>query len=339
MKYAAHFAALLIALLVPIVAIAAPGTEIGSAVKVVNQVTASFERDFRDLSTDAPVRQNELIEVGPDSIGELQFEDDTKLALGPGSKLLLDKFVYNGEKSKGDIVVNLVKGAFRFITGVASKPSYRIRTPGAAITVRGTIFDVFVATDDTVWLLLLEGGITACNDRGSCKPLSRPGRLLRVAPDGEITGPVRWALLEDKDKFGFNRAFPFVVAAPSILPNPGFTRSDIINQQATKAKPKPRKKTKKAKPTRKTQKAKKKRYKKRPVKRAKKKSRPKRRVVKVRRPKKRIRRAKKSGLSDGAKAAIAIGIGIGVGKLIKGGKGKGGRHGGGGHNNYPRHKY
>ncbi|MCH9809025.1 MAG: FecR domain-containing protein [Alphaproteobacteria bacterium] len=356
MKNAALIAVIAALFAMPIAAQAAPGDEIGSAVKVVNQVTAAFNEDLRDLTTDAPVRQDELIEVGPDSIGELQFADKTKLALGAGSKMLLDKFVYNGKKARGDIIINLVKGAFRFITGVASKPSYRIRTPGAAITVRGTIFDVFVARDDTVWLLLLEGGITACNDRGSCKALSRPGRLLRVAPDGEVSGPVRWALLEGKDQIGFNRAFPFVVAAPGILPNPGLTRAEIINMRPDKKRTTPRKKIrpkkKKAKKYKKTKKPK--RVKKRPKKRAKKKLKPKKRYVKIKRKKKKKvivkrrrkkkRRHAKKGLSDGAKAAIAIGIGIGVGKMIKGGKGgrhggRGGRGGRGGGHKYPGNRY
>jgi len=51
------------------------------------------------------------------------------VALGPGSRLLLDKFVYDPQKGSGTIVLNLVKGAFRFVTGIASKPSYLIRVP------------------------------------------------------------------------------------------------------------------------------------------------------------------------------------------------------------------
>ena len=54
--------------------------------------------------------------------GEFRLNDDTKLALGPGSRLVLDKFVYDSDKKAGSIVLDLTKGAFRFITGVASKP-------------------------------------------------------------------------------------------------------------------------------------------------------------------------------------------------------------------------
>lgn len=319
---------------------AAPNERIGLTVQVVNEVSAAFEQDRRDLTLGDDVHQDELIEVGPDSIGELEFDDETKLALGPGSRMMLDKFVYNGEKSKGDIVVNLVKGAFRFITGVASKPSYRIKTPGAAITVRGTVFDTFVSQDNTIWLLLLEGGITACNDRATCKDLSRPGWILRVRPDGEIDDPVRWTGLPDRDAIGFHRAFPFMVNAPTIDPNPALTREAVLRSEAPK-KALPKKRTQKAKPRppkRKTKVIRKKR-----VKKVYKKPR-KKRVVKRKRKVREVRR-RRSGASDAAAAAIAIGIGIGIAKGI-GRKKKhhdGGGHRGGGHRggnmDYGRRKY
>jgi hypothetical protein len=201
---------------------------IGSALKVVNLVTAELNRDTRSLQGGDKVHQDENIEVGNDALGEIKLDDDTKLALGPGSRLKLDKFVYDPAKTSGSIVLNLVKGTFRFITGVASKPTYVLRTPAAAITVRGTIFDVFIQEDDTVWLLLLEGAIQVCNDRGQCKLLDEPGKLLRITSDGGVGSPVKWASLPGKDSVGFDKAFPFVVNTPGIDPNPIFTRDVII---------------------------------------------------------------------------------------------------------------
>ena len=229
MKSAAALLLAMAFMIAPHLVAADPLEPIGSAIQIVNQVSAEFDRDSRSLATGDEVHQDELIAVGEDSIGELEFDDETKLALGPGSQLLLDKFVYNGRRTKSDIVVNLVRGAFRFITGLATKRSYRIRTPGAAITVRGTIFDVYVAEDDTVWVLLLEGGVTACNDRGSCRQLSRLGYILRIAPDGEITGPMPWVLLPGQDDIGFATAFPFMINAPTINPDPPLTPEDVTD--------------------------------------------------------------------------------------------------------------
>ena len=216
-------------LMVPLAgAHARPEHPVGSAVQVVNLVTAEFNRDTRTLQRGDRVHQDETIEVGLDGSSELKLDDDTKLALGPGSHLTLDKFVYDAEKAKGSIVLDLVKGTFRFMTGVAEKPTYIIKTPAAAITVRGTIFDVYVENNGLSWLLLHEGAVQVCNQRGDCKDLTEPGKLIRIGDDGAVGPPVRWASLPGSDKVPFDDAFPFVTKAPSIDPNPVLTRDVIV---------------------------------------------------------------------------------------------------------------
>ena len=72
-------------------ALAASGDNIGDARTIVSVVKADFEKQERDLSVGDNVRQNEVIEVSADGKGEFRLNDDTKLALGPGSRLVLDK--------------------------------------------------------------------------------------------------------------------------------------------------------------------------------------------------------------------------------------------------------
>jgi hypothetical protein len=208
-------------------AVAAPGEDIGAAVRIVNVVTAEYASDQRRLATGDNVRQDDLIEVSGDGTGEIRLRDDTRLALGPGARLLLDEFVYNPDISGGAIVLNLVKGAFRFVTGAAAKPAYVIRTPSASITVRGTIFDVYVQASGLSWLLLIEGAIEVCNDRGDCSLHDEPGKLIRITPEGDVGNPVKWASLQ-KDGEPFEAAFPFVVEPPSFEPDPVFTPEDIV---------------------------------------------------------------------------------------------------------------
>ncbi len=201
--------------------------QIGATLKVVNQVTAEYNRDTRTLIQGDGVNQDEVIAVGSDALSELLFKDETKLALGPGSQMKLDKFVYDPAQSNGSIVVNLFKGGFRFITGVASKPTYVIRTPSASITVRGTIFDVYVFPNGSTWLLLHEGAVAISNGRGACKLLDSPGRMMRVTADGSVGIPVNWADMPNGGTL-FDTAFPFVVAPPSMDPNPVYTRTAIL---------------------------------------------------------------------------------------------------------------
>jgi hypothetical protein len=212
---------------------AAPGTPIGSAVMVVSNVTADLEAAGapRRLFTGDDVRQQELIEVDKDGRSEIVLNDDTKLALG------------------GAIVMNLVHGAFRFITGVAAKPAYVIRTPNASITVRGTIFDVYTVRPNETWLLLLEGGVEACTNSGRCVVNDQPGKLIRISDD-DIDGPQTWNSISRGHDITFNEAFPFVVQPPLVDPEVIFTRADIVGSEQPKSTPRYEEKTRQIKPKR-----------------------------------------------------------------------------------------
>ncbi len=217
----------LVTLLAAAPAFAAPGDAIGSAVTVVNIVTASLDQQERKLAEGDGVRAQELISVDADGRSEIELRDKTKLALGPGAKLLLDRFVYDPDISGGAIVLNLVRGSFRFITGIAAKPAYVIHLPTASITVRGTIFDVYVKPDGTAWLLLIEGMIEVCSSAGKCRVHDEPGKLIHILPD-TVGAPIKWAGLPSREDAVFDVAFPFVSRAPSFDPDPIFTRDQIV---------------------------------------------------------------------------------------------------------------
>ncbi len=208
---------------------------IGSTLAVVNVVTAQYETEKRNLVLGDSVRQNEVVEVALDAKSEFQFKDDTKLALGPGARMTLDKFVYDANAKSGSISVNMIKGAFRWVTGVASKSSYSIKLPAASITVRGTVFDVFVEDTGATWVLLHEGGIKACNLRGTCRVLDEPGKLLLINDAGDIGVPFRWASLNGQQKTKFDTAYPFVGGGTTIDGGKALSRDAIMAKPVRKA--------------------------------------------------------------------------------------------------------
>ena len=221
--------AMLAALLFTPPASAAPGDRIGDAVAIVNKVVADYDREKRTLAAGDDVRQDEVIQVNADAQGELKLDDETKLALGPGSRLVLDKFVYDSDKKAGSIVVDLAKGAFRFVTGIAAKSTYIIKTPNASITVRGTVFDVFIFPDKSVWLLLHEGAVEVTGRKSACRVLDQPGRLIAISKSGRVGRPVDWSKLTDPDGPTFDTAFPFIDKPPQIVSAPVLTRAAILN--------------------------------------------------------------------------------------------------------------
>lgn len=304
--------------------LAAGGDPIGATLSVVDIVTAAYNRDTRTLAAGDGVRQDELIDVSRDGSTELKLNDETKLALGPGAKLLLDTFVYDPDKATGDIGVDLVEGAFRFMTGVAKKPSYVVKVPRASITVRGTVFDVYVETDQTTWLLLHEGAVTVCNERGRCRDLDEPGKLIRISNAGDVAPPSNWAKIDKAVLPPMDRAFPFVVKPPTIDPTPVFTPDALIKLGALDPTVRPPRRSDDDTPPRRTKKPKSEQAEDKPAKK---------KPVKVATPaKEKPKKTKRASNDDAAaKAALglAIGVGIGVGMGRMGGGGHRGESGGG----------
>ena len=227
-----------LAILSPLSAAAETGTEIGDARTIVSIVKADFDKEERELTIGDVVRQDEVIEVSNDGRGEFRLNDDTKLALGPGARMVLDKFVYDSDKKTGSIILDLTKGAFRFITGVATKPTYLIRTPNASITVRGTIFDMYVLPDDSAWLLLHEGAVEVTSAKTGCRVLDRPGQLIQVDSGGAVSKPINWKDMPGRDAADFDVAFPFLAETPQIEPVPTTTRDAVIEASFPDADPK-----------------------------------------------------------------------------------------------------
>jgi len=112
--------------------------KIGVAAAVQNQVFGNSQA----LSTGSSVFANERIRTAEASSAQLQFVDQTNLAIGPKSEVVLDRFVYNPERGKGNVVVQTGRGVFRFVSGSQDPTSYQIRTPVANIGVRGTVFQL-----------------------------------------------------------------------------------------------------------------------------------------------------------------------------------------------------
>ncbi len=185
---------------------------VGTAVRVINHVTA----DNSSIATGDGVAQNQIIEVAPESLGELQLNDDTRLALGPGSRLVLDKLVYDAANTSSDVAVSLVKGAFRIVTGVADRRDYRISTPSAVISVRDTVFDLYIAPNGAEWLLLHKGSIEVCNVRGRCHVIDNPCNVMRLSPGGVLGEPGAFPTRFGVEEIEFQQAFPFVNNPPFV---------------------------------------------------------------------------------------------------------------------------
>jgi hypothetical protein len=167
---------------------AAPKIGVASAVK--NNVERVVRGGGQPLAVGSDVFTNERIRTGEASAAQILFLDKTSLTVGPRAEVKLDRFVYNPPTGVGQVVLNAVRGSFRFITGSQSARNYSIITPVGSIGIRGTIVDLSIENGQ-VTVILVEGSLTFTLN-GVGYTLSKPGTAYVFSANGTVQGPVTW---------------------------------------------------------------------------------------------------------------------------------------------------
>jgi hypothetical protein len=185
---------------------------IGTVVSAETQVTGGQAgSQAAPLVEGSKVYSDDVIVTDLSGIGQIEFVDKTKLAVGPGSTLTLDRFIYDPKRNRTDIVIGLGQGTFRFITGVGTHRGYEITTPAATIGVRGTAFDVAIDADGEMAVAMIDGSVEVCSTRTrACRVHNAIGNFLHLTPDGVFTLRDKWdgTLMKGVQ---FAAAMPFLV--------------------------------------------------------------------------------------------------------------------------------
>jgi hypothetical protein len=154
---------------------------IGRAAVIRNDVSQIAPRVVK-ISAGDEIFRDETVRTAADSDAKFVLRDDTNLSLGPGSTLKLDRAVFSGETSAGDIAIKLSSGAFRFITGNSAKESYKIVTPLATIGVRGTTLDFLLQRGRNI--VVLQDGQARVSAGGQFVDLLYPGDTAVITSTG-----------------------------------------------------------------------------------------------------------------------------------------------------------
>lgn len=141
----------------------------GQAVGVNPDALARLSGADRILTVGADISVGEQVVTGPSGQVQIVFADQTRLVVGPGSALVIEAYLFNGNTAD-KLAINALAGSFRFISGHSPKPAYSIKTPTASIAVRGTKFDFNVIPRRTD-LMLYEGAVRLCSTSGQCQEL------------------------------------------------------------------------------------------------------------------------------------------------------------------------
>jgi hypothetical protein len=94
------------------------------------------------VQTGAQIYLGDRIATGAEGGLQVMLLDESVFTLGPNSALVVDRFVYDPKSGSGELDTELVRGAFRFVSGKIAKrdPSkMNVKLPAGTIGVRGTI--------------------------------------------------------------------------------------------------------------------------------------------------------------------------------------------------------
>ncbi len=167
------------------IAHAAP-ENIGRADRIKNTVTGQIAGRRGPITVGDSVFQNQRIRTRSNSTAQFRFKDNTRLAVGANSSIVLDDAVFSGG-TNDKLILKAARGAFRFASGRSKKDAYKVVTPSSTLGVRGTLFDVFVGRSGETIVLLLQGAVTACNSSGECQTIKDPCGCLRIDRNGTFT--------------------------------------------------------------------------------------------------------------------------------------------------------
>jgi hypothetical protein len=89
---------------------------------------------------------NQRINTTGSGLVQVLLVDGSTFTVGPGSDLVIDKFVYDPSKNTGEVVATLSKGVLRFVGGKLSKNEggVTVNTPTGALAIRGGMFHLSV---------------------------------------------------------------------------------------------------------------------------------------------------------------------------------------------------
>lgn len=91
------------------------------------------------------LRETERVHTGADGAATVLLKDGTALTVGPNSTLDLSRFQYDATTQQGSLLVDLLRGSVRVVTGLLARVSpdlFKVQTPTSVVGVRGTDFIV-----------------------------------------------------------------------------------------------------------------------------------------------------------------------------------------------------
>ena len=159
----------------------------------VVQATDSIPGLQRILKRRSPIYGTDVVKTEVDSKAQLRMTDGGMIALKENSELLIADYQFNAEDQTGSVVLELVKGGLRSVTGAikSNKGNYKLKTPIGSIGIRGTHYEIEIIQGE-VFVAVWEGAIDITVEVGGAEqdvPLGdgEDYAYAKIDGNGEVT--------------------------------------------------------------------------------------------------------------------------------------------------------
>jgi hypothetical protein len=131
--------------------IADEGAWAATVKRVQGQATATRAGAKHPLTEGQRIQPGDIVQTEPGGSIALTTPEETRIAVGPASRLVIERFAFNSTTNEGTLAIAVLRGMVAFVSGLVAKASpeaMQIRTPNAALGIRGTEFIVEVDGHD-----------------------------------------------------------------------------------------------------------------------------------------------------------------------------------------------
>ena len=139
---------LLVATAIAMLATAQPAwAEIGRIKSHVGEVSIQRGASRFPARPGFVLEQGDIVRTGKTGRVGIAFLDNTRMALGPATRITLNEFAYDRARQTGSFVTSVNRGSLGVVSGNIAKSkrdAMRVRTPTSMLGVRGTKFVVEV---------------------------------------------------------------------------------------------------------------------------------------------------------------------------------------------------
>lgn len=93
------------------------------------------------------VLEKDTIIVSSGGAAGITLRDNTRISVGPGSRLVINRFQFDPQTHEGSVDTSILRGAMRYISGLVGRrrpDAVRVSTTTTTIGIRGTDFIVEV---------------------------------------------------------------------------------------------------------------------------------------------------------------------------------------------------